>query len=45
MYVTHKHTNARGVIHGGALVSLADMAMGLGVPLLYQTCRDPRFEY
>jgi uncharacterized protein (TIGR00369 family) len=29
MFVTHKHTNARGVIHGGALVSLADMAMGL----------------
>jgi uncharacterized protein (TIGR00369 family) len=29
MIVTHKHTNNRGVIHGGALVSLADMAMGL----------------
>ena len=29
MFVTHKHTNNRGVIHGGALVSLADMAMGL----------------
>ena len=29
MLVTHKHTNNRGVIHGGALVSLADMAMGL----------------
>jgi uncharacterized protein (TIGR00369 family) len=29
MFVTHKHTNIRGVVHGGALVSLADMAMGL----------------
>jgi uncharacterized protein (TIGR00369 family) len=29
MVVTHKHTNTRGVIHGGALVSLADMSMGL----------------
>lgn len=29
MFVTYKHTNIRGVIHGGALMSLADMAMGL----------------
>jgi 1,4-dihydroxy-2-naphthoyl-CoA hydrolase len=29
MLVTHKHTNIRGVSHGGALVSLADMAMML----------------
>jgi 1,4-dihydroxy-2-naphthoyl-CoA hydrolase len=29
MLVTHKHTNIRGVIHGGAIVSLADMSMML----------------
>ena len=29
MLVTGKHTNIRQVVHGGALVSLADMAMGL----------------
>jgi len=29
MLVTEKHTNIRKVVHGGALVSLADMAMGL----------------
>ncbi|MDA8126300.1 MAG: PaaI family thioesterase [Deltaproteobacteria bacterium] len=29
MPVTHKHTNIRGVVHGGALVSLADMSMML----------------
>lgn len=29
MVVTHKHTNIREVVHGGALVSLADMAMML----------------
>jgi 1,4-dihydroxy-2-naphthoyl-CoA hydrolase len=29
MLVTAKHTNIRQVVHGGALVSLADMAMGL----------------
>jgi uncharacterized protein (TIGR00369 family) len=34
MLVTHKHTNIRGVIHGGALVSLADMAMMLSCATL-----------
>jgi acyl-CoA thioesterase len=29
MPVTHKHINMRGVVHGGALVSLADMSMML----------------
>lgn len=29
MEVTKKHTNIQGEIHGGGLVSLADMAMGL----------------
>lgn len=29
MLVTAKHTNIRKVVHGGALVSLEDMAMGL----------------
>lgn len=29
MLVTAKHINIREVVHGGALVSLADMAMGL----------------
>lgn len=29
MLVTHKHINIRGVIHGGAIVSLADMSMML----------------
>lgn len=34
MLVTHKHTNIRGVSHGGALVSLADMAMMLACATL-----------
>jgi 1,4-dihydroxy-2-naphthoyl-CoA hydrolase len=34
MLVTHKHTNIRGVSHGGALVSLADMAMMLSCATL-----------
>jgi acyl-CoA thioesterase len=27
MLVTHRHTNIRGVVHGGALVAMADAAM------------------
>ncbi|MCL2669887.1 MAG: PaaI family thioesterase [Syntrophaceae bacterium] len=34
MPVTHKHTNIRGVVHGGALVSLADMSMMLACATL-----------
>jgi len=29
MLVTHRHTNIRKVVHGGAMVSLVDMAMML----------------
>ncbi|MCE5265310.1 MAG: PaaI family thioesterase [Deltaproteobacteria bacterium] len=34
MLITDKHTNIRGVSHGGALVSLADMAMMLACATL-----------
>jgi uncharacterized protein (TIGR00369 family) len=34
MLITDKHTNIRGVSHGGALVSLADMAMMLSCATL-----------
>jgi acyl-CoA thioesterase len=34
MLVTHKHINIRGVIHGGAIVSLADMSMMLACATL-----------
>lgn len=34
MFVTHSHINIRGVVHGGALVALADMSMMLACATL-----------
>ncbi|AXA94058.1 PaaI family thioesterase [Massilia sp. YMA4] len=33
MGVTERHTNMRGIVHGGMLASLADTALGIGLTL------------
>jgi uncharacterized protein (TIGR00369 family) len=33
MRVAEQHTNMRGIVHGGALASLADSSLGLGLAL------------
>jgi uncharacterized protein (TIGR00369 family) len=33
MRITERHTNMRGIVHGGMLASLADSALGLGLTM------------
>lgn len=33
MHVNERHTNMRGIVHGGMLASLADTALGIGLTL------------